>query len=104
MDINPYFMHYFVGATSNAYTPNVTFNIFYRKLIEYCTAGLSVNMNDQSLPSSTSQCDQSFTITVSERIGHPIANLHDMWIGGISDPVTILTTCHGLYTMHRCLP
>lgn len=109
----PYFMqHYFAGATGNAYAANSAFGT-YKKLIEYYATGISISMNDQSLLSSTlqggfagrtiaipttqsAQGGQSFTITVPELVGRPVANFHNMWIDGISDPVTGLTTYHGL--------
>lgn len=109
----PYFLqHYFAGATGNAYAAKGAFGT-YKKLIEYYATEITVNMNDQTLQSSalqggfagrsiaipttqSTQAGQSFTIKVPELVGRPVANFHNMWIDGISDPVTGLTTYHGL--------
>jgi hypothetical protein len=75
--------------------------------------GIQCNIQDQQLgtvqiqggfagrtiPIATTQNaqqGQSLTITVPELVGRPIANVHNMWVNGIADQITGLTTYHGL--------
>lgn len=106
----PYFlMHYFGPKNAYRNTPFAT----YKKLIEYYNVGISVNMNDGSLgyaplqggfagrsisipTTQNAQSQQTLTISVPELVGRPVANFHNMWIDGISDPITGLTTYQGL--------
>lgn len=108
----PFFlMHYFGGSNSNAYT-NREFAT-YKKIIEYYNTGITPNIGDASLSNAqlqggfagrsipipttqNTQAGQSLTITVPELVGRPMANFHNMWIDGISDQITGLTTYHGL--------
>ena len=107
----PYFlMHYFGGT--NAYDPKSAFGT-YKKIIEYYNTGITCNIQDATLANATlqggfagrsipipttqnAQSGQTLTITVPELVGRPVANFHNMWIDGISDPITGLTTYHGL--------
>lgn len=108
----PYFLcHYFAGANGDAYK-NREFAT-YKKVVECYNTGIQCNMNDSQLNSTplqggfsartisipttqASQGNQSLMITVPELVGRPIANFHNMWIDGIADPITGLTTYHGL--------
>lgn len=108
----PYFLqHYFGGK--NAYDMKSNFGV-YKKMIEYYNMGVKPNIGDAALSTATLQGgfagrsipipttqntsgnSQSLTITVPELVGRPVANFHNMWIDGISDPITGLTTYHGL--------
>ena len=109
----PYFlMHYFGGDNKNAYASNSPFAT-YKKLIEYYNTGITCNIQDATLANATlqggfagrsipipttqnAQSGQTLTINVPELVGRPVANFHNMWIDGISDPITGLTTYHGL--------
>lgn len=108
----PFFMmHYFAGKNGNAYQ-NREFAT-YKKVIEYYNMGVQCNIQDATLASSplqggfagrqinmptvqNAQTGQTLQITVPELVGRPIANFHNMWIDGIADPITGLTTYHGL--------
>ena len=108
----PFFMmHYFAGKNGNAYQ-NREFAT-YKKVIEYYNMGVQCNIQDATLASSSlqggfagrqinmptvqnAQTGQTLQITVPELVGRPIANFHNMWIDGIADPITGLTTYHGL--------
>lgn len=107
----PFFlMHYF--GDGNAYGKNNPFTT-YKKVIEYYNMGIQCNIGDAALATAqlqggfagrtipiptvqNQQQGQSLTFTVPELVGRPIANVHNMWIDGISDDVTGLTTYHGL--------
>lgn len=109
----PYFlMHYFGGENKNAYATNTPFAT-YKKLIEYYNTGIECNIQDATLATSplqggfagrsiaipttqNAQTGQTLTISVPELVGRPVANFHNMWIDGISDPITGLTTYQGL--------
>lgn len=108
----PYFlMHYFAGSSGSAFT-NKEFAT-YKKLIEYYNLGIQCNIGDSTLTPATlqggfsartinfpttqsQQGQQTLTITVPELVGRPVATFHNMWIDGIADPITGLTTYHGL--------
>jgi hypothetical protein len=109
----PYFlMHYFGGDGADAYKSGSPF-MTYKKVIEYYNMGIQCNIQDATLgyvqlqggfagrtiPIPTvqnAQQGQTLTITVPELVGRPIANVHNMWIDGIADGITGLTTYHGL--------
>lgn len=109
----PYFlMHYFGGDANNAYDPKNEFGT-YKKIVEYYNTGITCNIGDASLAPATlqggfagrsisipttqnTQSGQTLTIQVPELVGRPVANFHNMWIDGIADPITGLTTYHGL--------
>lgn len=109
----PYFlMHYFAGDTNNAYNPKNEFGT-YKKIVECYNTGITCNIGDATLAPATlqggfagrsisipttqnAQSGQTITIQVPEMVGRPIANFHNMWIDGIADPITGLTTYHGL--------
>ena len=108
----PYFlMHYFAGSNGSAFT-NKEFAT-YKKIIEYYNLGITCQIGDSTLTPATLQGgfsgrtinfpttqsanqNQTLTITVPELVGRPMANFHNMWIDGIADPITGLTTYHGL--------
>jgi hypothetical protein len=109
----PYFlMHYFGGDGANAYDHRSPF-MTYKKVIEYYNMGIRPNIQDQQLGSTQLQGGfagrtipipttqnasqgQTLTIRVPELVGRPMANVHNMWVDGIADAVTGLTTYHGL--------
>ena len=109
----PYFlMHYFGGDANNAYDPKNEFGT-YKKIVEFYNTGITCNIGDASLAPATlqggfagrsisipttqnTQAGQTLTIEVPELVGRPVANFHNMWIDGIADPITGLTTYHGL--------
>jgi len=84
----------------------------YKKVIEFYNMGIQCNVQDQQLQTAQLQggfagrtipiptvqnpaTGQSLTITVPELVGRPIANVHNMWVNGIADPITGFTTYHG---------
>ena len=109
----PYFLiHYFGTDGSNAYKANSEFST-YKKIIEYYNTGITCNIGDAALApaalqggfagrsisvptTQNAQSGQTLTIQVPELVGRPVANFHNMWIDGIADPITGLTTYHGL--------
>lgn len=109
----PYFlMHYFGGDENNAYNPKNEFGT-YKKLLEYYNTGITCNIGDATLAPATlqggfagrsisvpttqnAQAQQSITFQIPEMVGRPFANFHNMWVDGIADPITGLTTYHGL--------
>lgn len=112
----PFFMmHYFKtgnATDNNAYNPANEFGQ-YKKIIEYYNTGITPGIGDGSLASSPLQGgfagrslnfptvqnannNQSLQFQVPEMDGRPVANFHNMWIDGIADPITGLTTYHGL--------
>lgn len=109
----PWFLlQYFAGASGNAYQKNGPF-MTYKKIIEYYNMGIQCNMGDNQLSNvnlqggfagrtvaiptvQNTQANQTLTITVPELVGRPVATFHNMWVDGISDPITGLTTYHGL--------
>lgn len=107
----PYFLMHYFGDGNKAYT-NRQFAT-YKKLIEYYNMGIQCNMGDNQLSSvplqggfagrtvnipttQNTQAQQTLTITVPELVGRPVTTFHNMWVNGISDEVTGLTTYHGL--------
>ena len=108
----PYFlMRYFGGGEARAYTNNEF--VTYKKMIEYYNTGLNPNIGEGTLASTqlqggfagrsipipttqNTQSGQTLSVSVPELVGRPVANFHNMWVDGISDAVTGLTTYHGL--------
>lgn len=113
MTRGPYFlMHYFGGDGANAYSSTSPF-MQYKKVIEYYNMGITPNFNTQDLGTTqlqggfagrtipipttqNAQQGQTLQITVPELVGRPMANVHNMWVDGIADSITGLTTYHGL--------
>lgn len=113
MHRGPYFlMHYFAGINKNAYASNSPFAT-YKKLIEYYNMGITPSIGEQSLGTATlkggfagrtmaipttqnANSNQQLTIQIPELCGRPAATFHNMWVDGISDQITGLTTYHGL--------
>lgn len=109
----PYFLiHYFGSDKNNAYDPKNEFGQ-YKKIIEAYNTGITCNIGDAGLSPATlqggfagrsisipttqnQQSGQSIQFQVPEMVGRPMANFHNMWVDGIADPVTGLTTYHGL--------
>lgn len=107
----PFFlMHYM--SPGDAYNPKSAFGT-YKKIIEYYNTGITPSIGDATLANAqlqggfagrtipipttqNAQAGQTLTITVPELVGRPVANFHNMWINGISDAITGLTTYHGL--------
>lgn len=109
----PYFlMHYFAQDSANVYSSKSPF-MTYKKVIEYYNTGITCNIQDAQLATTqlqggfagrtipiptvqNAQQGQTLTIQVPELVGRPMANVHNMWIDGIADQITGLTTYHGL--------
>lgn len=109
----PYFLiHYFGSDKNNAYDPKGEFGQ-YKKIIEAYNTGITCNIGDAGLAPATlqggfagrsisipttqnQQSGQSIQFQVPEMVGRPMTNFHNMWVDGIADPVTGLTTYHGL--------
>lgn len=107
-----FLIQYFAGGNGNAYKKDGPF-MTYKKILEYYNMGIQCNMGDNTLSNVTlqggfagrtvaiptvqnTQANQTLTITVPELVGRPIATFHNMWVNGISDEITGLTTYHGL--------
>lgn len=110
-----FMMHYFKksGAADNdAYNPKNEYGQ-YKKIIEYYNTAIQPGIGESGLASQPLQGgfagrslnfptvqntnnQQTLSITVPEMCGRPVANFHNMWIDGIADPITGLTTYHGL--------
>ena len=110
-----FMMHYFKksGAADNdAYNPQNEYGQ-YKKIIEYYNTAIQPGIGEASLASQPLQGgfagrslnfptvqntnnQQTLSITVPQMCGRPVANFHNMWIDGIADPITGLTTYHGL--------
>lgn len=108
----PYFLIHYFAKDGNAYAANSEFAT-YKKIVEYYNTGITCNIGDASLApaplqggfagrsisvptTQNTQNSQTLTIQVPELVGRPVANFHNMWIDGIADPITGLTTYHGL--------
>lgn len=107
----PFFlMHYL--SPKNAYDPKSLFGT-YKKIIEYYNMGITPGIGDATLSNTTlqggfagrtipipttqnAQANQTLQITVPELVGRPMANVHNLWVDGIADNITGLTTYHGL--------
>lgn len=109
----PYFLMKYFNSV-NSYDSKSPF-FTYKKVIEYFNMGIQCNIQDQSLATTQLQGGfagrtipiptvqnaaqgQTLTITVPELVGRPMANVHNMWVNGIADQITGLTTYHGLVT------
>lgn len=107
----PYFLMRYFGGENNAYT-NTEFAT-YKKLVEYYSTAINPNIGEGTLSSASlqggfagrsipipttqnTQSQQTLSITVPELVGRPVSNFHNMWVDGISDQITGLTTYHGL--------
>lgn len=107
----PFFLMHYMNP-QDAYDPRSPFGT-YKKIIEYYNIGIQANIGDATLSSTqlqggfagrtipipttqNTQQGQQLTISVPELVGRPIANIHNMWIDGIADQITGLTTYHGL--------
>ena len=108
----PYFlMHYLGMGDKNAYAGNNLF-MTYKKMIECYNMGIQVNrgggqLNPANLQggfagrniaiptTQTGSNNDTLTITVPELVGRPIANVNNLWVSGIADEVTCLTTYLG---------
>lgn len=107
----PWFLMHYFGSGNNAYSnrPFAT----YKKMIEYYNTAINISGVEGTLASvplqggfagrsiniptvQNTQSQQQLQITVPELQGRPIANFHNMWVDGISDPVTGLTHYQGL--------
>lgn len=108
----PYFLIHYFAKDGNAYRANSEFAT-YKKIVEYYNTGITCNIGDATLApaplqggfagrsisvptTQNAQNSQTLTIQVPELVGRPVANFHNMWIDGIADPITGLTTYHGL--------
>jgi hypothetical protein len=106
-----YLMQYLAGDTKNAYDNNLFST--YKKIIEYWNMGINPQrsggqLNAGSLQggfagrniaiptTQTSGQNETLQITVPELVGRPMSTVHNLWIDGISDRMTGLTTYFGL--------
>lgn len=107
----PYFLMRYFGVDNNTYT-NTDF-VTYKKMLEYYNTGITPNIGEGTLASSAlqggfagrsipipttqnTQSSQTLTCSCPELVGRPVSNFHNMWVDGISDAITGLTTYHGL--------
>ena len=107
----PYFLMKYFNC-HNSYDSTSPF-FTYKKVIEYYNMGIQCNIQDQTLGTTqlqggfagrtipipttqNAQQGQTLAITVPELVGRPMANVHNMWVNGIADNITGLTTYHGL--------
>ena len=108
----PFFLMHYFAENGNPYSKKSPFAT-YKKVLEYYNMGIQCNIGDATLtpvqlqggfagrtiPIPTvqnAQQGQTITFTLPELVGRPIANVHNMWIDGIADPITGFTTYHGL--------
>lgn len=107
----PFFLMRYFGTDNNTYT-NTDF-VTYKKMLEYYNTGITPNIGEGTLASSAlqggfagrsipipttqnTQSSQTLTCGTVELVGRPVSNFHNMWVDGISDAITGLTTYHGL--------
>lgn len=107
----PLFMMQYLQENGNMYEKGGLF-MTYKKVLEYYNTQIQCNFNSRDLASTqlkggfagrsinlptqqNAQTSQTLSITVPELVGRPIANFHNMWIDGIADGITGLTTYHG---------
>lgn len=107
----PWFMMKYLQENGNMYKQNGLF-MTYKKVLEYYNTSIQCNFNSRDLTSTqlkggfagrsinlptqqNAQTSQTLTIAVPELVGRPITNFHNMWIDGIADGITGLTTYHG---------
>ena len=108
----PYFMMRYLAPDGNIYSNTSLFRT-YKKVIEYYNTSVTVNFGGRDLATTpikggfagrqiniptqqNAQAGQSITIGVNELVGRPITNFTNMWVDGIADGITGLTTYHGL--------
>lgn len=108
----PYFMMHYFKKNGNAYSQTSEFGT-YKKMIEYYNTGITPAIGEATLGEATYQggfagrsikipttqnasSGQILSITVPDLAGRPMTNFHNMWVDGISDNITGLTTYHGL--------
>ena len=94
------------------YSPTSLF-MTYKKFLEYYNTGIQVNMGSRDLAPTqlkggfagrqiniptqqNAQVGQTLTINTFESVGRPITTFTNMWVDGIADNITGLTTYHGL--------
>lgn len=107
----PWFMMQYLDA-ANMYNTAGLF-MTYKKVLEYYNTAIQVNMNSRDLNTTqlkggfagrtinfatqqNAQQNQTLTITVPELVGRPITTFHNMWVDGMADGITGLTSYHGL--------
>lgn len=108
----PYFMMQYLKENNNMYYSKGLF-MTYKKFLEYYNTGIQVNMGSRDLAPTqlkggfagrqiniptqqNAQTGQTLTINTFESVGRPITNFTNMWVDGIADGITGLTTYHGL--------
>lgn len=108
----PYFMMRYLAPDGNIYSNTSLFRT-YKKVLEYYNTSVTVNFGGRDLATTpikggfagrqiniptqqNAQAGQSITIGVNELVGRPITNFTNMWVDGIADGITGLTTYHGL--------
>ena len=108
----PYFMMKYLAPDGNIYSNTSLFRT-YKKVLEYYNTSVTVNFGGRDLATTpikggfagrqiniptqqNAQAGQSITIGVNELVGRPITNFTNMWVDGIADGITGLTTYHGL--------
>lgn len=108
----PYFMMQYLKENNNMYSPTSLF-MTYKKFLEYYNTGIQVNMGSRDLAPTqlkggfagrqiniptqqNAQVGQTLTINTFESVGRPITTFTNMWVDGIADNITGLTTYHGL--------
>ena len=109
----PWFLLQYFGGPNGGdaysdYSPIMT----YKKCLEFFNQGITCQLGDGSLTpaqyqggfagrsialptTQSTQSSQTLQITVTEMVGRPIATVHNMWVDGISDPITGLTHYQG---------
>ena len=108
----PYFMMQYLKENNNMYYGKSLF-MTYKKFLEYYNTGIQVNMGSRDLAPTqikggfagrqiniptqqNAQTSQTLTINTFESVGRPITTFTNMWVDGIADGITGLTTYHGL--------
>lgn len=108
----PYFMMNYLQQDGSMYDTRGLF-MTYKHMLEYYNTGIQVNFGGRDLAytplkggfagrqlniptQQNAQTNQTITFTVPELVGRPIANFTNMWVDGIADGITGLTTYHGL--------
>lgn len=108
----PYFMMNYLQQDGSMYDTRGLF-MTYKHMLEYCNTGIQVNFGGRDLAytplkggfagrqlniptQQNAQTNQTITFTVPELVGRPMANFTNMWVDGIADGITGLTTYHGL--------
>lgn len=108
----PYFMMNYLQQDGSMYDTRGLF-MTYKHMLEYYNTGIQVNFGGRDLAytplkggfagrqlniptQQNAQTNQTITFTVPELVGRPMANFTNMWVDGIADGITGLTTYHGL--------